>query len=48
MNKFDEDIFAFEKEKEEDIWSSDNLSKKYGEPKNILTLYKLYKNFKIK
>tara|TARA_B100000242_G_C43047240_1_gene488917 strand:- start:1863 stop:2810 length:948 start_codon:yes stop_codon:yes gene_type:complete len=48
MNKFDEDIFAFEKEKEEDIWSSDNLSKKYGEPKNILTLYKLYKNFKNK
>lgn len=45
-NKFDEDIFALEKEKEADIWSSDHLSKKYGEPKNALSTYTLYQSFK--
>ena len=40
------DIFTFEDDQNVNIWNSDNLSKKYGEPKNILSTYKLYKEFK--
>ena len=45
-NNFNENnIFEFENNPDTDIWSSDALSKKFGEPKNILSLYNLYKNF---
>lgn len=45
-DSLDNGIFAFENDQNIDIWNSDDLSKKYGEPRNILALYNLYKSFK--